>query len=39
MGGMSAGIPINDVKTYLQERGIDPTVFEFSGVANDYWVK
>jgi hypothetical protein len=39
MDGMSAGIPINDVKTYLQERGIDPKIFDFNGVDNDYWVK
>ncbi len=39
MTGMNAGIPINDVKTYLQERGLDPGVFEFKGVDRDYWVK
>ena len=39
MDGMSAGVPINDVKAYLQERGIDPEVFDFEGVLQNYWVK
>ena len=39
MDGMSAGVPINDVKAYLQERGIDPEVFDFEGVNQNYWVK
>lgn len=39
MDGMSAGIPINGVKAYLQERGIDPDIFKFKGVDNSYWVK
>ena len=39
MDGMSAGVPINDVKTYLQERGIDPGIFGFEGVKQNYWVK
>jgi len=39
MDGMSAGIPINGVKIYLQERGIDPGIFGFEGVGQNYWVK
>ena len=39
MHGMSAGIPINHIKAYLQERGIDPEVFGFESVGRDYWVK
>ena len=39
MDGMSAGVPINDVKSYLQERGIDPDIFGFEGVKQNYWVK
>jgi len=35
--GMSAGIPINKVKTYLQERGLDPDNFKWEGIDKKYW--
>jgi len=37
--GMSAGIPINKVKTYLQERGLDPDIFGWEGVNEKHWWK
>ena len=39
MAGMHAGVPINNVKAYLQERGIDPQAFEFEGLKEEYWTK
>lgn len=37
--GMSAGIPINKVKTYLQERGLDPNHFGWEASGKEYWEK
>ena len=38
--GMNAGIPINKVKTYFQERGIDPSNFSWGkGIKKNYWWK
>ena len=40
MAGMNAGIPINKVKTYFQERGVDPDNFSWGGrVSKKYWWK
>ena len=37
--GMSAAIPINKVKAYLQERGINPDDFGWESVEKEYWEK
>ena len=39
VSGMNAGIPINLIKTYLQERGLNPSNFGWDGLTNDYWVQ
>jgi hypothetical protein len=39
VSGMNAGIPINTVKRFLQERGIDPENFGWKGVSKEYWEK
>lgn len=39
IAGMSAGIPINKVKTYLQERGLDPKIFGWDGASDKHWWK
>jgi hypothetical protein len=37
LSGMNAGIKINDVKRYLQERGLDPEEFGWEKADRDYW--
>jgi len=39
IAGMSAGIPINLVKTYLQERGLVPSNFDWTALPKGYWSK
>lgn len=39
IGGMSAGIPINKVKAYLQERGLDPDNFGWQELGDKHWWK
>jgi len=37
VAGMNAGVPINKVKQYLQERGIDPANFGWEKLSDGYW--
>ena len=37
--GMNGSIPINKVKAYLQERGMDPNHFGWEGLQDEYWEK
>ena len=37
IAGMNAGIPINKVKQYLQERGLDPANFGWDKLPDNYW--
>jgi len=37
--GMNIGVPINKVKTFLQERGLDPKHFGWEGTDKAYWEK
>jgi len=39
IAGMNAGIPINGIKRFLQERGLDPEHFGFDGAKKEYWEK
>lgn len=39
VSGMNAGIPINKIKAYLQERGLNPANFGWEGLTGKYWVK
>lgn len=39
IAGMNAGVPINYVKQFLQERGLNPDDFGWQGIANEYWEK
>ncbi|MFH1838798.1 MAG: serine protease, partial [Patescibacteria group bacterium] len=39
ISGMNAGIPINGIKRFLQERGLDPEHFGFEGAKKEYWEK
>jgi len=39
IAGMNAGIPINRVKQYLQERGLNPSNFGWEGLDQKYWVR
>ena len=39
VGGMNIGIPINLVKAYLQERGLDPDHLNFEPVDDSHWEK
>jgi len=39
VAGMNAAIPINKIKTFLQERGLDPEHFGWDGVSEAYWRK
>lgn len=37
ISGMNIGIPINKIKQFLQERGLDPDHFEWEGVGKKHW--
>jgi hypothetical protein len=37
--GMNAAVPINGIKIFLQERGIDPTHFGWDPIDPNYWTK
>ena len=37
VAGMNAGVPINKIKQYLQERGLDPADFGWEGISENYW--
>ena len=37
VAGMNGCIPINYVKTFLQERGLDPAHFKWAGLKDSYW--
>ena len=37
VAGMNGCIPINYVKTFLQERGLDPAHFKWDGLKDNYW--
>ena len=37
--GMNGAVPINPVKRFLQERGLDPRHFGWRGIASSYWEK
>lgn len=37
--GMDSGIPINRIKAYLQERGLDPEHFGWKGLERDHYEK
>lgn len=39
VSGMTVGVPINKVKAYLQERGLDPEHFGWEGPDKGYWEK
>ena len=39
VAGMNGAIPINLIKRFLQERGLDPEHFGFEGASRDYWTK
>ena len=39
MAGMNGCIPINYVKRFLQERGLDPAHFQWEGLKANYWEK
>lgn len=39
MPGMNAGVAINAVKRYLQERGLDPDHFGWKSLDGEYWEK
>lgn len=39
VAGMNMAVPINAIKTYLQERGIDPKEFGWEGLSKGYWEK
>jgi len=36
---MNIGIPINKIKAWLQERGINSAKLNFEPVGNDHWTK
>lgn len=37
LSGVHAGVPINKIKAFLQERGIDPADFGWDGVDESHW--
>lgn len=37
IAGFHGGVPINGVKRYLQERGLDPEHFGWEGLTKGYW--
>lgn len=37
VSGMNGAVPINKVKQYLQERGLDPKHFNWKGLNKKYW--
>ena len=39
ISGMNGAIPIDKVKQYLQERGIDPDQFGWKELSDEYWEK
>lgn len=39
VSGMNGAIPINPIKRFLQERGLDPEHFGFAGAGKEYWTK
>ena len=39
VAGMNGCIPINYVKRFLQERGLDPAHFQWAGLKDSYWEK
>jgi len=39
VAGMSGGIPINRIKRFLQERGLDPDHFGWEKLSDRYWGK
>jgi hypothetical protein len=39
VAGMNIGIPINLIKAFLQERGLDPYKLGFEPVGDDHWAK
>jgi len=39
VAGMNMAVPINAIKMYLQERGIDPKGFGWEGLSREYWEK
>ena len=39
VAGMNMAVPINAIKMYLQERGIDPKEFGWEGLTKKYWEK
>jgi len=39
VAGMNAGVPINKVKQYLQERGLNPNDFGWAALKPTYWIK
>jgi len=39
VAGMNGCIPINHVKRFLQERGLDPAHFQWAGLKDSYWEK
>ena len=39
IAGMNGAVPINKIKAFLQERGIDPSVFDFSSLGGEHWTQ
>lgn len=39
VAGMNGGVPINRIKTYLEERGLAPARFSWKGLDKNYWVR
>uniref|UniRef100_A0A6H1ZWZ8 Putative trypsin-like peptidase domain containing protein n=1 Tax=viral metagenome TaxID=1070528 RepID=A0A6H1ZWZ8_9ZZZZ len=39
LSGLNAGVPINKIKAYLEERGLVPTDFGWEGLLDSYWLK
>ena len=37
VAGLNGAVPINGIKRYMQERGLDPMHFGFEGVKPKYW--
>ena len=35
--GLQIGVPINYIKRFLQERGLDPAHFKWEGLKQEYW--
>ena len=39
LSGMNGGVPINKIKQYLQERGLNPDEFDWEGLKDEYFEK